>query len=143
MYQERVILLSLSLKWWEKIVAGEKVIEVRKTKPSDINPGDRVRVIVYVTGGLGVAGEFCVQDFVKINVFPKPFCNSWMDICKCSCLSVKELQDYTGTKEYLWGWVVSNVKDYHNFKKLSEYGIFKPPQSWMYLRNGGKYGKRT
>lgn len=75
-----------------------------------------------------------VQNFLEINTFPKICCNSGMDVCRYSCLTPKELRDYAGAKAHLWGWVVSDVKDYHKFRKLLDYDISRPPQSWMYLK---------
>lgn len=41
-----VVILSLHQKWWQKMAAGEKVLELRKTKPQCKAP---FRVLVYVT----------------------------------------------------------------------------------------------
>lgn len=43
-----VVVLSLHQKWWQKMAAGEKVLELRKSKPQCKAP---FRVLVYVTGG--------------------------------------------------------------------------------------------
>ena len=50
-----VVILSLHQKWWQKMAAGEKVLELRKTTPQCKAP---FRVLVYVTGGVGIVGEF-------------------------------------------------------------------------------------
>lgn len=42
-----VVVLSLHQKWWQKMAAGEKVLELRKSKPQCKAP---FRVLVYVTG---------------------------------------------------------------------------------------------
>ena len=44
-----VVILSLHQKWWQKMAAGEKVLELRKSKPQCKAP---FRVLVYVTGGV-------------------------------------------------------------------------------------------
>ena len=40
-----VVVLSLHQKWWQKMAAGEKVLELRKSKPQCKAP---FRVLVYV-----------------------------------------------------------------------------------------------
>ena len=63
-----VVILSLHQKWWQKMAAGEKVLELRKTKPQCKAP---FRVLVYVTGGAGVLGEFIcpARDYVLVEKF--------------------------------------------------------------------------
>lgn len=40
-----IVILSLHQKWWQKMAAGEKVLELRKTKPQCKAP---FRVLVYL-----------------------------------------------------------------------------------------------
>lgn len=61
-----VVILSLHQKWWQKMAAGEKVLELRKTKPQCKAP---FRVLVYVTGGAGVLGEFICPEVLEIKNF--------------------------------------------------------------------------
>ena len=133
----RTVLLSLHPKWWTKMLTGEKVIEVRKSKPSNREPNEKVKVIVYVTGNVGVVGEFICDGFYKIRMLPTIQLNigiEHIDLCSASCLSSEELVKYAG-KRYkpMWGWSVTNVKDYGHPIPLSEFGLSRPPQSWMYL----------
>lgn len=60
----QVVILSLHQKWWQKMAAGEKVLELRKTKPQCKAP---FRVLVYVTGGAGVMGEFICPEVLEIK----------------------------------------------------------------------------
>ena len=62
----QVVILSLHQKWWQKMAAGEKVLELRKTKPQCKAP---FRVLVYVTGGAGVMGEFICPEVLEIKNF--------------------------------------------------------------------------
>ena len=48
------------------MAAGEKVLELRKTKPQCKAP---FRVLVYVTGGAGVMGEFICPEVLEIKNF--------------------------------------------------------------------------
>ena len=61
-----VVILSLHQKWWQKMAAGEKVLELRKTKPQCKTP---FRVLVYVTGGVGIVGEFICPEVLEIKNF--------------------------------------------------------------------------
>ena len=61
------IILSLHERWWKKMLAGEKILEIRKTAPT--KKDREYRVLVYVTGGGGVCGEFICTDFMKIKMF--------------------------------------------------------------------------
>ena len=63
------VILSLHERWWKKMLAGEKILEIRKTAPA--KKDREYRVIVYVTGGGGVCGEFICTDFMKIKIFPE------------------------------------------------------------------------
>ena len=53
----KAVLLSLKPEWWEKILAGEKDMEIRKTAPQG-GAGEPepwpVLVLVYVSGTGGV-----------------------------------------------------------------------------------------
>ncbi len=133
----KTIILSLHHKWWTKMVSGEKDIEVRKTKPM-VSSGEPCRVLVYVTGGVGVVGEFTCNDFWAINVFPnlqKFVGKQNLDVSFHSCLSLKELYEYAGNRTApLYGWHVENLVEYATPKPLSDYGIKRAPQSWMYLK---------
>lgn len=61
-----VVILSLHQKWWQKMVTGEKILELRKTNPQCMAP---FRVLVYVTGGVGVVGEFVCPEVLEIKNF--------------------------------------------------------------------------
>lgn len=50
---KRAVLMSMKLEWWEKILSGEKTLDIRKTVPDEEN-GKRftwpLTVVVYVSG---------------------------------------------------------------------------------------------
>lgn len=133
----KTILLSLHQEWWDKMLTGEKDIEVRKTKPQDIFQD--YRVIVYITGGVGIVGEFMSNHFWPIRMLPslqKTIGADKRDLASHSCLTWKQLYEYAGNSgKRLWGWQVSDVKAYDKPKSLSEFGLKRPPQSWMYLKD--------
>lgn len=61
------IIISLHPEWWERMKAGEKLLEIRKTRPRGNGP---YTVLVYVTGGVGVVGEFVCDCFYKLDTVP-------------------------------------------------------------------------
>jgi predicted transcriptional regulator len=131
------ILLSLHQEWWEKMLTGEKDIEVRKTAPQE-KLCKEYWVLVYVTGGVGVVGEFTCRHFHSIRVTPtiqKTIGLQGWDLESHSCLTARHLHEYArGRLKPLWGWQVEHVKAYPEPKQLSDYGVKRPPQSWMYLK---------
>lgn len=55
------VLMSMKPEWWEKILAGDKVLEIRKTHPQSKNHADLewpLTVLVYVSGTGAVQGQF-------------------------------------------------------------------------------------
>ena len=57
------------------------------------------------------------------------------EVQKGSCLTGQQLREYAGESgKPLWGWYVSQVKEYYTPHKLSLYGLKRPPQSWQYYR---------
>ena len=60
------VLLSLKPEWWEKIRSHEKTLEIRKSRPMDVELP--VRVIVYATKPVGkIVGEFLSGHFLRRN----------------------------------------------------------------------------
>lgn len=142
MKQERsygAIIISLHPEWWERMKAGEKRLEIRKTRPRGNGP---YTVIVYVTGGVGVVGEFVCDCFYKLDTVPDiaawalPPQNSGTpyNLEKASCLTREQLKAYAGdTGKPLWGWHITKLKEYAKTLSLLEVGVKRAPQSWCYL----------
>jgi len=122
------VLLSLHQEYWDLIKSGEKTMEIRKTKPQNvIHP---FRVIVYVTGGIGVVGKFDCDETIS-TIRPALLVDG-------SCLTEEELIKYAAGKS-LCGWHVkeNSVVEYESPIPLEiATGLKRPPQSWMYLEGG-------
>lgn len=119
------ILLLLHPEYWQLIKSGAKTVEIRKTMPQKIHVP--FRVIVYVTGGIGVVGKF---DCNKIVHALRP-----ESIAAGSCLTSEELTAYAAGKP-LCGWYIkeNSVVEYEAPLPLEmATGFKKPPQSWCYL----------
>lgn len=171
------VLISIRPQWVEKITSGEKTIEVRKTAPKEVP----FKCYIYETQGRTetpwidedghfiykgrgqVIGEFICDKITDISVVVKN-CNEdynhvyHNDECKGSCLTWKELQEYSKDKP-LYAWHINELKIYDKPRELSEFRtpknphrignshswildgykkITRPPQSWCYVEDLGE-----
>ena len=125
------VLISISPKWCEKIVSGEKTIEVRKSSPKKVpfkcyiyctkEKGRDAMYRGYVINGK-IIGEFICDEINEIIPDYQFGYENYLALCD-TCLSVKEIQDY-GKGKILDGWHISNLKIYDKPRELSEF--FKP-----------------
>lgn len=120
-------LLSIKPEWWEKILAGEKDLEIRKTAPrggtGEPEPWPLL-VLAYVSGTGAVQGQFLCQGWVKSNC--------WRYMSSRSCVPEEDLKKYAGGKS-LDGWIVGEVEAYNTPCPLAEFGLNRPPMSWQYV----------
>ena len=151
------VLISIRPKWCEKIISGEKTIEVRKTRPKLIS---QFKCYIYRSVQGGVIGEFvCDKIFERIvrvgaSCEPPKYCIcDWNMDCTPldtlladACLTKDELEKYLdGGVGY--GWHISNLRIYDHPRDLWEFAslqretefglapkpITRPPQSWRYV----------
>lgn len=147
------VLISIRPKWCEKIISGEKTIEVRKTRPK-MNPP--FKCYIYKCGNGKVIGEFLCDEIISINgagSIPS-------DAARPTCLEPAELHQYLGAAVG-YGWHISNLKIYDHPYEMSSFRgackndwwcescamysersgtcrnaglqITRPPQSWRYV----------
>ena len=137
----KAVLISIRPKWVEKIVNGEKTIEVRKTKPKLETP---FKAYIYCTmpdakdphnilelhGADGkirkangkVIGEFTCDQTFPINVFDNGSIQNWLfEHMERSCLTYEELADYIGNGKTGYGWHISDLLIYDQPRELSEF----------------------
>ena len=153
----KAVLISIRPKWVEKIANGEKLIEVRKTRPKLQTP---FKCYIYCTqpkyphedfiltdypkpqfyGGGKVIGEFtCDQFWIGTPHNTNPL------FCMAACMDGFDTEKYAKGKT-LYGWHISDLRIYNTPKELSEftglrdtkfgaapYEIKRPPQSWCYV----------
>ena len=140
MQNRNEVIISIKPKWCDLIISGQKVDEIRKTKP-DTSHGP-LRVFIYKTNRGKLIGEFTLRKCTYIQ--------AWIDIDGTKhlgntlglrhCIENEELFDYLYRepkpgKPYPggWAWHIDNLVVYDNPKRLDLVcGIKRPPQSWRY-----------
>ena len=134
----KAVLISIHPKWCEKIISGEKTIEVRKTRPK-MNPP--FKCYIYECGNGKVIGEFLCDEIININGAGRiP-----SDAARPTCLEPAELHQYLGAATG-FGWHISDLCVYDHPRNLWEFTglretkfglapgpITRPPQSWRYV----------
>lgn len=134
----KAVLISIRPKWCEKIISGEKTIEVRKTRPKMNTP---FKCYIYECGNGKVIGEFLCDQIININGAGRiP-----SDAARPTCLEPAELHQYLGAATD-FGWHISDLRVYDHPRDLWEFTglretkfgaeqvqITRPPQSWRYV----------
>lgn len=105
------------------MVAGEKLLEIRKTKPKQPGP---FRVLVYIPGTGCIYGSFICPEVLEVK--------NYEDIVDKSKVPLDKLNEY-GAGKPLAGWEVEMVMKYDTPQPIENFGIKRPPQSWCYCRS--------
>ena len=126
----KAVLISIQPKWVEKIVIGEKTIEVRKTMPKLERP---FKCYIYETQGEYKTGTGIFAYGIELKgtkkgkgkVIGEFVCRGMMDggshlLPKQSCLTIDEILDYAKGKR-VYGWRIADLKIYDKPKELSEF----------------------
>lgn len=154
------VLISINPKWVEKIVNGEKTIEVRKNLPKIETP---FKCYIYMSQGdlkdlcsysewiyqnrMKVIGEFvCDKVYNLVNAFGGiMFADENLNQLEpqlfrdMSCLTDEQTADYFGNKDG-YGWHISDLKIYDKPKELSEFNRPCPIEN-KDCENCIRYGK--
>ena len=120
----RAVLMSMKPEWWEKILSGEKMLEIRKTHPRSEELYWPITVLVYVSGTGNVQGQFMCPGEASEN--------SPHDLAEASCVPEKDLYQYARGRR-LSGWIVKEPEKYDTPRTLAEFGLNAPPVSWQYV----------
>ena len=161
----KAVLISIRPKWVEKIVSGEKTIEVRKTKPKLDTP---FKCYIYCTqsgvalGAWGkhgkVIGEFTCDRIYKIDkdstdfLFKAGGLSVYKQAAEEKCglfvaMTDDELHGYLGYCQG-YGWHISDLRIYDQPRELTEFRRVCP-NSWycescaMYWENNGTCGNES
>ena len=141
----KAVMLSIRPKWVEKIVSGEKTIEVRKTKPKLQTP---FKCYIYCTlqgcneffrVDLGrdvakwsrgkwadrkgkVIGEFTCERIALIAYDGGELSSTTnAAFSPATCLTQSEIIAYIGDKGRCYGWHISDLLIYDQPRELSEF----------------------
>lgn len=144
-------MISIHPEWCEKILSGEKTIEIRKTRPKLPTP---FKCYIYCTSGNkeSLLNGKAIAEFTcdRIGEFYKPQsagAYAYYKLSEKSCVSVEQIAKYANGKN-VFGWHISNVKFYddgplplgcffveanktYNCPPLVR--MKYPPQSWCYV----------
>ena len=118
------VLMSMKPKWWEKILDGEKTLEIRKTHPQNERLEWPVTVLVYVSGTGAVQGQFLCPGEVSYRTM--------QDLEEMSCVPREDLLKYAKGRR-LSGWIVQSPEKFDAPSPLAEFGLDRPPMSWQYV----------
>ena len=155
----KAVLISIRPRWCQKIVDGEKTIEVRKNRPKLKTPfkcyiyctkkngglikGDIPTTVGYIAKNEGkVIGEFVCDEIISIAGAGRIS----SDIARPTCIEPAELHRYLGAANG-YGWHISDLKIYDQPRELGAFRkpeyptglrleddeIKRPPQSWCYV----------
>ena len=110
----RAVLMSIHPEWVTKIASGEKTVEVRKTAPLEKCP---FRVYIYQTkpksgdwndmDGM-VVGEFMCKCIMEYNTRH----SIMFSLSERSCVPIIDLKEYAGSRDWIYGWKISDVRMY-------------------------------
>ena len=123
----KAVLASVKPEWWEKILSGEKTLEIRKSAPQS-KDGQVFNwpliALVYVSGTGAVQGQFTFPGWVKTNMLEM--------LVERSGVKLEDLRAYA-KGGCLYGWEVENPQKYATPSPLAEFGLVRPPMSWQYV----------
>lgn len=131
------VLISIRPKWCEKIISGEKTIEVRKTRPK-MNPP--FKCYIYKCGNGKVIGEFLCDEIIEDRTYGHN-----EEFYRAACMSAYDAAAYA-MQSPMYGWHISDLRVYDHPRDLWEFTglrqtrfgwepvpITRPPQSWRYV----------
>ncbi len=121
------ILMTMTPQMWNLMEAGVKKMDLRTTKPKCDTP---FKVIVNVTGGEGIVGEFICNDVKEIKTI-----GEYIEAEKLIFVNAKYIWEYSrhGQRK-IYGWNISDATRYEKPRKISDYGLTKAPRTWQYIK---------
>lgn len=133
----KAVLISIRTEWCEKIVNGQKTVEVRKTRPK-MNPP--FKCYIYKCGNGKVIGEFLCDEIIEDRTYGHN-----EEFYRAACMSAYDAAAYA-MQSPMYGWHISDLRVYDHPRDLWEFTglritkdgfelslITRPPQSWRYV----------
>lgn len=130
-------LLSVRPGWVRLILNGDKLADVRLTRPREPVHEDTV-VWLYETrrdGGRGrIVGRCRVPEIRSMNVYRDVFQRkAYARLC---CLSEEQLEAYQTGHRFLYFWLIEEARELseEDAPTLAELGVKCPPVSWCSVK---------
>lgn len=119
-----VILLSIKPRWAEKIYAGEKKVELRKTMIHRWTSP----VLLYESHPVSmVTGMMCFSQRRQVRADDRL-------VCSDACLSIEDMADYSKGR-VLYAYDIAEARRFDEPRTLDEMGIEgSPSPSYRYVR---------
>ena len=160
----KAVLISIRPEWCERIISGEKTVEIRKNRPKLEPP---FKCYVYCTYGRGlierfdaiypnvllvqtvssracwgnccngkVIGEFICDKIVPVIVFENGSIQNWKYYeLEKACVDYRIMADYIGSGKTGYGWHISDFKVYTAPKELDEFKVRRRSGDWSYAKS--------
>ena len=149
---KEAILMSTNPEWVLMTLNGDKIIEIRKTKPKrklpidvyihctmqDPNSGNALAIMIGNHLGNGkVVAKFTLREVEKITM--RKIWGEWevygehtdfIELCRKSCLEQDEIMDYMGGDRHAYAWHISDLVIFDKPKELSEFRYKKVTMKW-------------
>ena len=151
----KAVLISIRPKWVEKILTGEKTLEVRKNRPR-LEPPFKCHIYCTNNGRCLENRDAClngkvVAEFMCDTFFPIQFeCNDPAALgagieVPGTCLTDRKILEYLGNGKRGFAWHISKLEIYDTPKPLSEFsrpfeiciGKVCDEYGCAYCKNGG------
>lgn len=116
----KAVLISIRPEWCQKIVNGQKTIEVRKTRPKMDTP---FKCYIYKCGNGKVIGEFLCDQIIEDRTYGHN-----EEFYRAACMSAYDAAAYA-MQSPMYGWHISNLKIYDTPKELIEFHTWKKCKS--------------
>lgn len=136
--EPRQYIISIRPEWIRLILSGEKIMEVRLSRPQ--GPVRDVVVWLYETkAGQGrgrIVGLAQIASIREWNVYRNPA--KAAALAKLACMTVEQLEAYQRGHSRLAFWELADVRELTEAQAptLKQLGAACPPQSWRSVKRG-------
>lgn len=121
----RKILFSVNPTYVKSIFAGTKIYEFRKRRCKN----DVTSILIYATAPImRVVGEAGIEAILEGSVQ-----DIWEKTKDFGGVSFEFFKKYYGRSDKAVAYKLTNVRQFDKSRELSEYGVCRAPQSFMYV----------
>lgn len=131
----RTFMLSIKPEYVDKIIRGDKDVEIRTKIPKNISK--QGKFLVYSSSPVKkVIGEIHYKDIIEFH----SECIKDSDIKNIMHwnynfgISFHKLFQYAGGKKDFYGFVIDAIIVFKEPKMLADYGLNRPPQNFCYIQ---------